>query len=108
MNCSFGISPAECTVNAHIFVLWKFVLFRFAQLDKHEEAVAGVDNGVDEVAEDGDEVVDLLDLLPLQIEERLQEQIITMTLKVIIAITLDIIIIFIAIITNIAIPTITT
>lgn len=93
MNCSFGISPAERTVNYYIFVLWWFVLFRFAQLDKHEKAVAGVDNGVDKVAEDGDEVVDLLDLLPLQIEERLQEHIIT--------ITIDIIIIFIAIIINI-------
>ena len=83
MNCSFGISPAERTVHYYIFVLWWFVHFRFAQLDKHEKAVAGVDNGVDKVAEDGDEVVDLLDLLPLQIEERLQEHIITITFIII-------------------------
>ena len=83
MNCRFRIIPAERTVNAHIFVLRSIVidLLRFAQLDKHEEAVAGVDDGVDEVAEDGDEVVDLLDLLPLQIEERLQEHVMAITLN---------------------------
>ena len=52
---------------------------RLAQIDEHEEAVAGVDNGVDEVAEDGDEVVDLLYLFPLQIEECLQDHIIAIT-----------------------------
>ena len=106
MNCRFSIIPAHRTVNAHIFVLCSVVIdfLRFAQLDKHEEAVAGVDDGVDEVAEDGDEVVDLLDLLPLQIEESLQEHIMAITLKtatitpsIIIIITTIIIIIIITI-----------
>ena len=42
------------------------------------------------MAEDGDEVVDLLYLLPLQIEERLQDHIVTITLNII-AIAVDII-----------------
>ena len=54
-----------------------------AQNDKHEDAVAGVDSGVDEVAEDGDEVVDLLYLLPLQIQERLQDHIIAIAVDII-------------------------
>ena len=56
------------TCDAHISIT---VTVIWTKLDKHEEAIAGVDNRVDKVAEDGDEVVDLLDLLPLQIEERL-------------------------------------
>ena len=74
------INPVERTVDALIYVqlftiltrlgmVVLIIFWRLAQIDEHEEAVAGVDNGVDEVAEDGDEVVDLLYLLPLQIEE---------------------------------------
>ena len=82
MFIKLTVGSTERTGDTLIFVQLLIIFWRFAQIDKHEEAIAGVDNRVDKVAEDGDEMVDLLYLLPLQIEERLQELFIAISVHI--------------------------